>query len=130
MIRYHVTEDGPERCRNVYGVCKYEKIPNSHFRSIADAQKEFEKRQSEQGDGQILEWKSTQETGFQRRIKSNRKIISVPEKNRIRFGWRIWMALNLWNIDTVSPRLYEKLEENSLPVSEKTKLTCKLLHNL
>lgn len=41
---YHITEDGPRRCKAVLGKCPYGKTQGNHFDNQVDAQKEYETR--------------------------------------------------------------------------------------
>ena len=41
---YHITEDGPRRCKAVVGKCPYGKTAGNHFNDQATAQVEYESR--------------------------------------------------------------------------------------
>jgi hypothetical protein len=41
---YHITDDGPRRCKAVVGKCPYGKTSGNHFDNQVDAQKEYESR--------------------------------------------------------------------------------------
>lgn len=41
---YHITDDGPRRCKAVVGKCPYGKTSGNHFDNQVDAQKEYEAR--------------------------------------------------------------------------------------
>lgn len=41
---YHITDDGPRRCKAVLGKCPYGKVQGNHFDDQVAAQKEYESR--------------------------------------------------------------------------------------
>lgn len=41
---YHITDDGPRRCKAVVGKCPYGKTAGNHFQDQVAAQKEYESR--------------------------------------------------------------------------------------
>jgi hypothetical protein len=94
---YHITEDGPRRCKAVLGKCPYGKTGGKHFDNQADAQKEYEVQLvSQYGTMGASVAKNVDSSPLQRKYRSQDQLKTTSP------SYRAWSAYR--DLKTYTPK--------------------------